>query len=75
MPHHFIRLPREWVATIVLTAAAFVCGCASPNGSGAPATAPSSTSASADGSTVAASARQLGQHAECLVCKENADLA
>jgi hypothetical protein len=75
MPISVIRPPRGFVASVILTAAAFVGGCASPNGPGSPATAPSSSSASADGSTVTASARQPGQHAECLVCKENADLA
>jgi YHS domain-containing protein len=75
MPHLFSRRSRVFLASLVLTAAASVAGCASPNGSGSPTTAPSSSSASASAGPVAASARQSGRHAECLVCKENADLA
>ena len=78
MRNAFPRSTRTRLASILVTAAALVVvgGCASPNGSGSPTTAPStSTSANGSGETMAASARQPGQHAECLVCKENADLA
>ena len=71
MPHVFSRSSCAGVASIVLSAAALIGGCASPNGSGSPTTTPSP----ATPNLVAASARQQGRHAECLVCKENADLA
>jgi hypothetical protein len=72
MPHVFSRFPRACVASIVVTAAAALMGgCASPNDAGSPTTSPSAATAS----PVSASARQSGKHAECLVCKENADLA
>jgi YHS domain-containing protein len=76
MPNMFTR-SRGFLASIALAAAALAGGCASPNGSGSPTTAPSTmpSAAAAGANPVAASARQPGQHAECLVCKENADLA
>src|SRR3954466_10631952 len=85
MPHLFNRSSRACVASIVLSAAALIGGCASPNGSGSPTTTPSPATPHPPAASappprptptpVAASARQPGRHAECLVCKENADLA
>ena len=62
MQHAFAPRALSCLASIFVTTMALVAaGCASPNGAGSPTTAPASTSAAG--------------HAECLVCKENADLA
>ena len=64
-------LPVRLFARAVLVAAGLACGCATPNQSGSPTTTPSPATAD----PVAAGNSASACRAECLVCKENADLA